>query len=299
MPPNEQNSSADAPPISSPHHTVLWFHDELTFYANDRRKTRWVHKSEDAVPYTKGEGASQMVANFVSADHGWLRSPDGSAEAQVLFNAGKNRDGYFSNDEILEQANKAMDILKESFPDEDHILVYDNARTHLKRASNALSVRHMPKRTSKPGSNWGVEVTTKDTEGKAVYGSDGKVLKEKINMAMAVILEERGLIEESKLRAECKDFKCPPGATHCCCRRALFNQPDFVNVESQLESVCEAQGFQVIFLPKFHCELNFIEQCWGYAKRIYHHYPASSKEKDLERNVLTALDSIPLESMRW
>ena len=265
-----------------------------------------------------------MVADFVSADHGWLRSPDGSAEARVLFKAGKNRDGYFSNDGILEQANKAMDILKENFPDEDHILVYDNARTHLKRASNALSARHMPKKTSKPGSNWGVEVTTKDTEGKAVYGSDGKVLKEKINMAdttlldgrkqslyfedghpqaglfkgMAVILEERGLVEESKLQAECKDFKCAPSATHCCCRRVLFNQPDFVNVESQLESVCKARDFQVIFLPKFHCELNFIEQCWGYAKRIYRHYPASSKEKDLERNVLTALDSIPLESMR-
>ena len=113
-----------------------------------------------------------------------------------------------------------------------------------------------------------------------------------------MILEERGLIEESKLWAECKDFKCPPGATHCRCRRVLFNQPDFVNVESQLESVCKARGFQVIFLPKFHCELNFIEQCWGYAKRIYRHYPASSKEKDLERNVLTAIDSIPLESMR-
>ena len=79
--------------------------------------------------------------------------------------------------------------------------------------------------------------------------------------------------------------------------RVLFNQPDFVNVESQLESVCKARGFQVIFLPKFHCELNFIEQCWGYAKCIYCHYPASSKEKDLEWNVLTALDSIPLESM--
>ena len=125
-----------------------------------------MHKSEDAVPYTKGEGALQMVADFVSADHGWLRSPNGSAEAQVLFKADKNRDGYFSNEEILDQANKAMDILKDNFLDEDHILAYDNARTHLKRASNALSTRHMPKKTSKPGSNWGVEVTAKDAEGK-------------------------------------------------------------------------------------------------------------------------------------
>ncbi|KAG1843766.1 hypothetical protein F4604DRAFT_1512276, partial [Suillus subluteus] len=114
---------------------------------------------------------------------------------------------------------------------------------------------------------------------------------------MAVILHERGLIQESKLRAQCKDFKCAKGATNCCCRRVLYNQPDFVAVESNLERICKARGFSVLFLPKFHCELNFIEQCWGYAKRIYRQYPTSSKEVDLERNVLSALESVPLDSM--
>lgn len=115
---------------------------------------------------------------------------------------------------------------------------------------------------------------------------------------MAVILEERGLVEEAKLRFECKDFKCPKDATRCCCRRVLYNRLDFVNVKSMLEIQCEARGFTVIFLPKFHCELNFIEQVWGYAKRIYRHYPASSREADLERNLVAALESVPLESMR-
>ena len=55
---------------------IFWNHDESTFFANDRRKLRWVHKSEGAKPYAKGEGASLMVADFVSADFGWLRSPD-------------------------------------------------------------------------------------------------------------------------------------------------------------------------------------------------------------------------------
>jgi len=35
---------------------------------------------------------------------------------------------------------------------------------------------------------------------------------------MAVILHERGLVEESKLCAQCKNFKCAKGATNCCCR---------------------------------------------------------------------------------
>jgi hypothetical protein len=42
------------------------------------------------VPYAKGEGASQMVADMVSAEYGWLCSPDGKEEAQILFKASKN-----------------------------------------------------------------------------------------------------------------------------------------------------------------------------------------------------------------
>ena len=73
-----------------------------------------------------------MVADFVSADYGWLRSPDGKDAARVLFKAGTNRDGYFTNEEILEQATHAMKILQKHFPNDQHVFIYDNARTHLK-----------------------------------------------------------------------------------------------------------------------------------------------------------------------
>ena len=130
-----------------------------------------------------------------------------------------------------------------------------------------------------------------------VYGPNGKILKHKVKMVdatfadgtpqslyfdashkkagvfkgMAVILEEWGLVKESQLRAECKKFQCPKpsgpnGMAQCCCRRVLYNQPDFREVESLLETTCKAHGFEVLFLPKFHCELNFIEQCWGSQK---------------------------------
>ncbi|OCH88550.1 hypothetical protein OBBRIDRAFT_813579 [Obba rivulosa] len=256
---------------------------------------RWVHKSEHAKPYQKGEGASLMVADFVSADYGWLRAPDHSAEARVYFKAGKNRDGYFTHEEILAQAENAITILKQHFSEDDHILIFDNARTHVKRADDALSARKMPKFISKEGSNWGVKVTTQDSNGKILYGSNGKPLKEQ---GMAVILQERGFHGIAKKNAECKGFKCPPGATDCCCRRFLFNQPDFMDVDSLLETTCQAYGIPVIFLPKFHCEINFIEQCWGYAKQTYRLNPPSSKEEDLERNIRAALETIPLGTMR-
>jgi len=217
-----------------------------------------------------------------------------------------------------------MEILKKHYPNEDHILVFDNATTHLKRPDEALSARNMPKFTCKEGTNWGPETNAIGANGKPVHGPDGRVVKVKIRMAnatfadgtaqnlyfppghpregvfkgMSVILEERGLVAESKLKAQCEGFKCERGATACCCRRALYSQPDFVRVESKLETLCKANGFQVLFLPKFHCELNFIEQCWGFAKRIYRHYPPSSKEADLQLNLVSALESVPLQSMR-
>jgi len=68
-------------------------------------------------------------------------------------------------------------------------------------------------------------------------------------------------------------------------------------VESVLQMTCHTMGVQVLFLPKFHCELNFIKQVWGHAKCVYCQFPPSSKESDLEKNVIQALDSVLLLSM--
>jgi hypothetical protein len=53
-------------------------HDESTFYAHDRCKSRWIHGSERPEPVCKCEGSSLMVSDFCSLDLGWLRSKDGS-----------------------------------------------------------------------------------------------------------------------------------------------------------------------------------------------------------------------------
>jgi hypothetical protein len=162
-------------------------------------------------------------------------------------------------------------------------------------------------------------------DGKPVYGPDGKLLKQRVCMqdarfangnaqslyfdpddgtgracvfkGMDKILAERG-IDSRHLKAECTDFKCLDGATSCCTRRILWNQPDFTGVKSVLETECEARGFTVVFLPKFHCELNPIERCWCHAKRLHRLNQRSSFEDDLEANVVKALDDVPIEKMR-
>jgi hypothetical protein len=73
---------------------------------------------------------------------------------------------------------------------------------------------------------------------------------------------------------------------------------DIADAELLLETNCRSHGIHVIFLPKFHCELNFIEQCWGQAKSVYRTYPPSSHKEDLKANTLQVLASIPLLMMR-
>ncbi|KAJ3896959.1 hypothetical protein F5879DRAFT_996902 [Lentinula edodes] len=115
----------------------------------------------------------------------------------------------------------------------DHVFIFDNATTHLKRAEDALSARKMPKFTPKEGMNWGVEVTMKASDGSIVYDEKGKPRKMKIRMCngkfldgrtqefyfpeghprdgifkgMAQILRERGYTDAHALRAECPKFK--------------------------------------------------------------------------------------------
>ncbi|EGO02445.1 hypothetical protein SERLA73DRAFT_119704 [Serpula lacrymans var. lacrymans S7.3] len=181
-----------------------------------------------------------------------------------------------------------MTIANGHYPDKEHIFVYNNAKTHLKRANGALSARHMPKFASKPDSNWGVDVNVRDDNGKPVYSPNGKPSKTKVHMEGATFADgtKQSLYFEPG----------HPQAGFFKGMAIILSKHGFI--ESLLEMTCKARGFTVIFIPKFHCELNFIEQCWGFAKHIYQQYPASSKEADLECNILAALESVPLDTMR-
>ncbi|KIM74804.1 hypothetical protein PILCRDRAFT_99093 [Piloderma croceum F 1598] len=162
---------------------------------------------------------------------------------------------------------------------------------------------------SKNGHNNCFEAATQPHLLKQVYQPDGTALKQKVKMCdgsfadgssqslyyrdghdltrvfkgMGQILQEWGYVGALKIRAECLKFHCEKGAVQCCCQQMLYNEPDFVT------------GFCAILFPKFHYKLNFIEKWWGYSKWIYCQCPVSSKEADLECNVLTSLKLIPLK----
>lgn len=110
---------------------------------------------------------------------------------------------------------------------------------------------------------------------------------------MEEIIKERGLWPEKGLNAQCEGFKCEPGRKDCCCRRLLFTQPDFVNQKSHLEELITSQGHICDFYPKYHCELNFIEQYWGAAKLRYRSSPKTNDIEEMERNIKACLDDVP------
>jgi hypothetical protein len=56
---------------------IVWFHDESTFYAHDRRLIRWVYLGEHPTISPKGEGNSVMIGNYVCAELGWMQGKDG------------------------------------------------------------------------------------------------------------------------------------------------------------------------------------------------------------------------------
>ena len=114
---------------------------------------------------------------------------------------------------------------------------------------------------------------------------------------MEEILRERGLYPEEGLPAQCP--QCPPNRLDCCCRHVLYLQPDFVDQRSQLQELIKGRGHLCDFYPKYHCELNFIEQYWGAAKAQYRVMPRAKTLEAMENNVKKCLDDVPLLQIQW
>jgi hypothetical protein len=51
---------------------------------------------------------------------------------------------------------------------------------------------------------------------------------------------------------------------HCCTSYVLSHEPDFEEQEEWLTQVVHQEGFEIIFYPKYHCELNYIEMIYIY-----------------------------------
>lgn len=115
---------------------------------------------------------------------------------------------------------------------------------------------------------------------------------------MEHIIRERGLWPDAGLSAECAGPKRPGGHVSCCCRHLLYSQPDFASQKPLLEEHINSRGHLCDFYPKYHCELNFIEQYWGAAKLRFRVAGRGRTLDAMKTIMLRCLDDVPLEQIR-
>lgn len=77
----------------------------------------------------------------------------------------------------------------------------------------------------------------------------------------------------------------------------IKSHPDFRDQRPWLEELCKKAGHSIIFLPKFHPELNWIERYWSNAK-AYARKHCDYSFDSLKVTVPIALDQVPLAAMR-
>jgi hypothetical protein len=88
------------------------------------------------------------------------------------------------------------------------------------------------------------------------------------------ILQERNLWPEGKFNLNCAECalgeQAPrPRPYNCCAMQLLVSQPDYLAQREWLVETVEDLGHRILFLPKFHCELNYIEIVWAFVKAYY------------------------------
>ena len=126
---------------------------------------------------------------------------------------------------------------------------------------------------------------------------------------MRRVLWERGLWTEG-LKAECVKQKRKEGEEEneeehevvkhaaqgaedhgqCCATMLISQQHDFQEQKCWLEEIIKARGHEIIFLPKFHPELNFIERYWGRIKK-WLRYHCDETWASLRITLVSALDN--------
>ena len=143
--------------------TVVFFHDESIFTANEDQKLQW-GSADMHVIRPKGKAAGIMVSDFIDEYNGYLRLTDDELErgkvkyggnfqkeARLLLEYGESKEGYFTSDKFLSQMDHAVKIAEIKYPKEIGyrlVWVFDNSSCHNAYADDAINASLM---NTKPG----------------------------------------------------------------------------------------------------------------------------------------------------
>jgi hypothetical protein len=244
-------------------------------------------------------------------------------EASQTLEYGKNYDGYWNGELFVKQVwsgsmtQTSISLIKIQLreriipafekahgPEYQALIMVDNSQGHSAYSEDALLTSRM---NMKPGGKqaplrdgWYMKNDEKTLQPMS-FPVDHPEFPGKLKGMKQVLLErglwKNGLVMQCKKVKDGSGGKCKVGASECCARRILDLQPDFQDQKSLVQEVIEAAGHLCIFLPKFHCELNFIEFFWGAVKR-YLRAHCDYTFSTLQENMPTALASVPIETIR-
>ena len=298
IPPTESSQQAipkdiDPPTIERRSKTVMFFHDESTFNANEDQYIMWGTKGQKMIK-PKSRGAGIMVSDFIDEIHGFLAFSDEEYEeaketipgirkyAREFLEYGESKEGYWTRDRFVAQMERAVVIAEVKYPKSSgwrHVWMFDHSSCHAAMADDALDVNHM---NVKPG---GKQRLMRDTE------YNGRVKKmyttvrgeRVVPKGMKIVLEERGISTAGK-NAQWM-------------RNELARHPDFKNEMNMIQRFLVQKGYVCVFLPKFHPELNPIERVWAQLKR-YTKGNCKYTLPSLRKNIPLSYDTVSLENIQ-
>jgi len=162
---------------------------------------------------------------------------------------------------------KMLPIFETAFPPDrfQGLFLFDNATNHCAMAEDALVAKRMNlnRGGQQPLMRDGYNPLTDSPQQMWQWAGSSKEPK-----GTRIVLEERGLWPQNRhFKLECARKTDHTEDHRCCARRLLASQPDFKSQKGVLAEELEKRGHLVMFYPKFHPELNFIEYYWGAAKR--------------------------------
>ncbi|EIW56251.1 uncharacterized protein TRAVEDRAFT_22553 [Trametes versicolor FP-101664 SS1] len=267
----------------------------MTVQANDGKAKSWVPDGEYPLK-KKGVGRGIHRSDVICSTVGLLE------EAGQSMEYGKNYEGYWTGELFVKQLQEKIIPAFEAAhgPGYQALIMVDNSQGHSAYSADALLTSRMNLR---PG---GKQARMRDGQytdasgvehvQSMVFPADHPEFPDKPK-GMKQVLEERGLWRKGMLM-KCPDGdKCDPDARDCCAKRILDLQPDFAGQQSLVQEVIEAAGHMCIFLPKYHCKLNFIEFFWGAVKRFLRDN-CDYTFKTLQENLPRALKSVSVELIR-
>ncbi|KAF9502066.1 hypothetical protein BDN71DRAFT_1500217 [Pleurotus eryngii] len=242
---------------------VMLAHDEMTAQSNNSKGASWVYDQEQPLK-KKGVGRGLHQSDVICSTYGWL------PEASQTLEYGKNYDGYWNGELFVKQLVERIIPAFEKYHGAGYkaLILVDNSQGHSAYAADALLTSQMNMR---PG-------------GKQARLHDGWYIKNDYPdqpKGIKQVLLERGLWPNKGLVMQCKST--------C--------EPDFKEQRSLVQEVIEAAGHECIFLPKFHCELNFIEFFWGAVKRYLADHCDYTFDT-LKENMPKALAAVEVSTIR-